>query len=175
MTFVPTVGSLSTTTHLPIGPSRTIQNCANAGVAIAAKAMAAASILSFMFVHPNRMLNRISWLTSQYAAGSGGLDLSNGARHVRFDAGTRAGTFAEVGGFGDAMPIYRLLQNTSYDRELIEMLTSVFEDISRELGLAAIEDALRDTLARAIIQCAEQGIRDPLEIRRCAYGVLKPA
>jgi len=73
------------------------------------------------------------------------------------------------------MPIYRLLQNTSYDRELIEMLTSVFEDISRELGLAAIEDALRDTLARAIIQCAEQGIRDPLEIRRCAYGVLKPA
>jgi hypothetical protein len=73
------------------------------------------------------------------------------------------------------MPIYRLLQNTSYDRELIEMLTSVFEDISRELGLAAIEDALRDTLARAIIQCAEKGIRDPLEIRRCAYGVLKPA
>ena len=67
------------------------------------------------------------------------------------------------------------LQNTSYDRELIEMLTSVFEDISRELGLAAIEDALRDTLARAIIQCAEQGLRDPLEIRRCAYGVLKPA
>jgi len=73
------------------------------------------------------------------------------------------------------MPIYRLLQNTSFDRELIEMLTLVFEDISRELGLAAIEDALRDTLARAIIQCAEQGLRDPLEIRRCAYGVLKPA
>jgi hypothetical protein len=73
------------------------------------------------------------------------------------------------------MPIYRLLQNTSFDRELIEMLTLVFEDISGELGLAAIEDALRDTLARAIIRCAEQGIRDPLEIRRCAYGILKPA
>jgi hypothetical protein len=71
------------------------------------------------------------------------------------------------------MPIYRLLQNTSFDRELNETLTSVFEDISRELGLAAIEDALRDTLARTIIQCAEQGIRDPHEIRRCAYGVLK--
>ena len=73
------------------------------------------------------------------------------------------------------MPIYRLLQNTSFDRELIDMLTLVFEEISRELGLAAIEDALRDTLARAIIRCAEQGIRDPLEIRRCAYGLLKPA
>ena len=73
------------------------------------------------------------------------------------------------------MPIYRLLQNTSFDRELIEMLTLVFEDISRELGLAAIEDALRDTLALAIIRCAEQGMRDPLEIRRCAYGLLKPA
>ena len=73
------------------------------------------------------------------------------------------------------MPIYRLLQNTSYDRELIEMLTSVFEDISRELGLGAIEDALRDTLARAIVQCAENGIRDPSEIRRCAYGLLKPS
>ena len=62
------------------------------------------------------------------------------------------------------MPIYRLLQNTSYDRELIEMLTSVFEDISRELGLAAIEDALRDTLARAIIR----GERNPRSARNKA-------
>jgi hypothetical protein len=71
------------------------------------------------------------------------------------------------------MPLYRLLQNTSFDRELIETLTSVFEEISRELGLSAIEDALRDTLARTIIRCAEQGIRDPLEIRQCAYTLLK--
>jgi hypothetical protein len=73
------------------------------------------------------------------------------------------------------MPIYRLLQNTSFDRDLIETLTSVFEEMSRELGLAAVEDAVRDTLARVIIQCAEQGIRDPLQIRQCAHALLKPA
>jgi hypothetical protein len=73
------------------------------------------------------------------------------------------------------MPIYRLLQNSSFDRELIETLTSVFEEISRELGLSAIEDALRDTLARVIVKCAEQGIRDPLEIRKCTYSLLRPA
>ena len=73
------------------------------------------------------------------------------------------------------MPIYRLLQNTSFDRDLIEALTSVFEEMSRELGLAAVEDALRDTLARVIIQCAQRGIRDPLQIRQCAYASLKPA
>jgi hypothetical protein len=72
------------------------------------------------------------------------------------------------------MPIYRLLQNSSFDRELIETLTSVFEEISRELGLSAIEDALRDTLARVIVKCAEQGIRDRVEIRQCAYSSLRP-
>lgn len=71
------------------------------------------------------------------------------------------------------MPIYRLLQNSTFDRELIETLTSVFEEISRELGLAAIEDALRDTLARVIINCAEQGIRDPAAIRQCTYTLLR--
>jgi ribosome maturation factor RimP len=66
------------------------------------------------------------------------------------------------------------LQNTSFDRDLIEMLTAVFEEMSCELGLAAVEDALRDTLARVIIQCARQGMRDPLQIRQCAYASLKP-
>ena len=73
------------------------------------------------------------------------------------------------------MPIYRLLQNTSFDRDLIETLTSVFEEMSRELGLAAKDDALRDTLASVIVRCAQQGTRDPLQIRQCAYALLKPA
>jgi hypothetical protein len=73
------------------------------------------------------------------------------------------------------MPIYRLLRGTSFDRDQIETLTSVFEEMSRELGLAAVEDPLRDTLARLIIQCAHQGMRDPLQIRQCAYASLKPA
>jgi hypothetical protein len=73
------------------------------------------------------------------------------------------------------MPIYRLLQSSSFDHDLVETLTSVFEEMSCELGLAAVEDALRDTLARVIIQCAQRGMRDPLQIRQCAYASLKPA
>jgi hypothetical protein len=73
------------------------------------------------------------------------------------------------------MPIYRLLQNSALDPEHINLMTSAFEDICRELGLAAREDALRDIVAKTIIECAQRGISTPLELRQCARDALKSA
>ena len=73
------------------------------------------------------------------------------------------------------MPIYRLLQNTTFEPEHVTLMTDAFEDVCRELRLAVREDALRDIVAKTIIECAQRGIRDPLELRQCARDAVKLA
>ncbi len=73
------------------------------------------------------------------------------------------------------MPIYRLLQNRPFDPEHIDLMVAAFEKVSVELGLAQKEDAIRDLVAKAIIECAQKGIRDPVEMRKCAHDVLQTA
>ncbi len=70
------------------------------------------------------------------------------------------------------MPVYRLLQNAAFDCEHVALMSSAFEDVCVELGLAAREDALRDMVAKAIIDCAQRGIRDPLMLRQCVRDSL---
>jgi hypothetical protein len=71
------------------------------------------------------------------------------------------------------MPIYRLLQNAPFAPEDISVMTAVFEEVCRELGLAPREDPLRDIVARAIIECAQKGDTDPIRLRECAREALK--
>ena len=71
------------------------------------------------------------------------------------------------------MPIYRLLQNSALDPELIAVMGAAFEDICLELRLAQRDDPLRDIVAKAIIECAEKGERDIIRLRECAHQALK--
>jgi hypothetical protein len=73
------------------------------------------------------------------------------------------------------MRIYRLFRHAPFDDEHIELMTSAFEDVSQQLGLGRREDAIRDIVARAIFECAQRGMRDPIEIRKCARDVLQIA
>ena len=57
----------------------------------------------------------------------------------------------------------------------IELMSSAFEDVSKQLGLGRREDAIRDIVAKAILECAQRGIRDPIEMRKCARDVLQIA
>jgi hypothetical protein len=66
------------------------------------------------------------------------------------------------------MAIYRLLQNTNFETEDIAVMAAVFEDLCVELGLAQREDPLRDMVARKVIECAQMGERDPVQLRKCA-------
>jgi hypothetical protein len=73
------------------------------------------------------------------------------------------------------MRIYHLFQDSPFDAEYIKLMSSAFEDVSRQLGLGRREDAIRDIVANAILECAHRGIRDPIELRKCARDVLQIA
>jgi hypothetical protein len=66
------------------------------------------------------------------------------------------------------MPIYRLLQESTFDPEVVTVLSTTFEELCVFLGLAKTTDSLRDRVAESIISCAKKGIRDPIMLRRCA-------
>jgi hypothetical protein len=67
------------------------------------------------------------------------------------------------------MTTYHLFQNAPFDQEKIDLMSGVFEQVSRELGLSQRTDAMRDLVANAIIECAQKGIFDPFEMRKCAH------
>jgi hypothetical protein len=71
------------------------------------------------------------------------------------------------------MPTYRIFQNAPFDQEHIDLMSFVFDQVSIELGLSRSTDAVRDMVAKAILECAQKGIRDPVEIRKCAHDVLQ--
>jgi hypothetical protein len=70
------------------------------------------------------------------------------------------------------MPIYRLLQNVAFEPEHVAVMTAAFEEVCHELRLAERDDPLRDIVAKAIIDCAQEGERDPIRLRKCAHKVL---
>ena len=55
---------------------------------------------------------------------------------------------------------------------LIEVMTSVFEEVSRERGLVARRDPICNLVANAILDCAHRGIRDPEKMKVCAHNAL---
>jgi hypothetical protein len=71
------------------------------------------------------------------------------------------------------VPIYPLFRHLPFDPEHVDLMSSVFEQVSLDLRLAEREDQIRDIVAQAIIDCAQRGIRDPAEMRRCAHEVLQ--
>ena len=73
------------------------------------------------------------------------------------------------------MRIYHLFRDAPFDADHIELMSSAFEDVSKQLGLGRREDAIRDIVAKAILECAQCGIRDPIEMRKCARDVLQIA
>ena len=58
------------------------------------------------------------------------------------------------------MPIYRLLQNSAFEPEIIAVMTGAFEDACRALRLASPSDERRDVVAKRIIEAAQTGERD---------------
>ena len=73
------------------------------------------------------------------------------------------------------MRIYHLFRDAPFDADHIELMSSAFEDVSKQLRLGRREDAIRDIVAKAILECAQRGIRDPIEMRKCARQPSPPA
>jgi hypothetical protein len=71
-----------------------------------------------------------------------------------------------------AVPIYRLLQNSAFEPELIAVMTGAFEDACRELRLASRTDARRDIVAKRIIEAAQTGERDRRRLAQSAVEAI---
>jgi hypothetical protein len=73
---------------------------------------------------------------------------------------------------GSVMPVYPIFQNSAFDPKDIEVMSAAFEDVCRDLGFAVKDGVLRDIIAKVIIECAQKGIRNQIELRKGAHGVL---
>jgi len=63
------------------------------------------------------------------------------------------------------MAIYRLLQQSAFTPEDVVLLVKAYEDCLRVLNLADQPAAKTETVARAVIEIAQTGVRDPVQIR----------
>jgi hypothetical protein len=73
----------------------------------------------------------------------------------------------------DTMTMYRLLQSHAFEPETITLLAAAYEDTLRSLGLAERTDALTEIVAQKLIQLAQQGQRDPVQLRDRALKSLR--
>jgi hypothetical protein len=71
------------------------------------------------------------------------------------------------------VPILRLLQGQAFDPEAINLMVIAFEDTLRELKLSNREDPIVQRVAEVIIECAERGMRSPVEMRDCALEAIR--
>jgi hypothetical protein len=62
------------------------------------------------------------------------------------------------------VPILRLLQNCAFDQEAIEILATAFDGACRALHLSDGHPR-REDVAKAVIELAQQGLRDANHLR----------
>jgi hypothetical protein len=73
------------------------------------------------------------------------------------------------------MAIYRLLQKAAFTPEDIAFLVKAYEDCLRVLNLADQPDSKTEAVARAVIEIAQTGVRDPARIQERVVAQLGPA
>jgi hypothetical protein len=57
--------------------------------------------------------------------------------------------------------MYRLIRREVFEPEDVRLLASVYEDVVKTLGLDDEKDALKQVVARKLIELAQAGERDP--------------
>jgi hypothetical protein len=70
------------------------------------------------------------------------------------------------------MPGGDIFRDAPFSQEQIDLMTSVFEVVIRELGLSQGTKATHDLVATAILECAKRDVFDPFEMRKCAHEVI---
>ena len=51
-------------------------------------------------------------------------------------------------------------------------MSAAFEDVCGDLGFAVKDSVLRDIIAKVIIECAQRGIRNQIDLRKGAHDAL---
>lgn len=71
------------------------------------------------------------------------------------------------------MRTYAPFTNAPFDREHLTAMESAYDLVSRDFGLEPHERALRKWVESAILECAQRGIKNRLELRKCATEILR--
>ena len=73
------------------------------------------------------------------------------------------------------MTIYRILQNVPLAPEDISRLVAAYEATLRAFDLTDRNDPITELIARKIIEIAQTGVRDPLDLSNLVVRDLGPA
>jgi hypothetical protein len=76
------------------------------------------------------------------------------------------------------MAIYRLIANGSFGPDEIEVMTVAYEGALTEISVASRDDPITELIAKAIVNVAATGERDPrvvMERALNALGIRRPA
>jgi hypothetical protein len=68
--------------------------------------------------------------------------------------------------------IYRLLQQSAFGPEAIDVMVTAYEDCLRILDLTDRSDPLTEIIAKKIIEIAQTGERDPERIQKLALAAI---
>lgn len=71
------------------------------------------------------------------------------------------------------MAIYRLLQNSTMEPELISRITAAYEQALHTLCVVDRDDPLTEMIAKKIIKVAQTGVHDPAQISAQAIRELE--
>jgi len=71
------------------------------------------------------------------------------------------------------MPIYRLLQQAAFSPEDLDRIVSAYDECLRVLNLADRPEAIKEAVAKKIIEIAQTGVRDPNRMRKLALQELE--
>ena len=63
------------------------------------------------------------------------------------------------------MAIYRLLKDTTFEPEAVEVMGRAYEDLLADLRLADCNDPFTEIVAKEIVKIASRGVRSAAEIR----------
>ena len=70
------------------------------------------------------------------------------------------------------MAIYRLLKDTTFEPEAVEVMGRAYEDLLGDLGLADRNDPFTEIVAKEIVKIASRGVRSATEIRVQVFTTL---
>ena len=73
------------------------------------------------------------------------------------------------------MAVYRLFKNKAFEPEAISIMTSAYADVCRTLGLSDRDHSQANMVAKAVIEYAQRGVRDPARLRDRVLAALDRA
>ena len=70
------------------------------------------------------------------------------------------------------MTVHRLLNEAAFDAETVQVIGTAFDYVMRHFRLADRQDSVTETIAKTIIEFAQQGERDPARLKELTLKAL---